>query len=105
MRIRFSDIECIEVSQVNVAPCNDLDNKDDWTVAVTYEDPWVFKRLADGEDYDSAHQWAYIGEMSHEKFDNCEDAYKAAIKMVDKIFETGCLDLRNALEDWGLAIF
>ena len=104
MRIRFNDTECMEVSQVNATPCYDPNNKDDWMVTVTYEDPWLFKRLADGEDYDSAQQWAYIGEMSHEKFDSWEDAYKAAIKMVDKIFETGCLDLRNALEDWGINI-
>lgn len=107
MRILLSSTQCIEVSRLTVLRHTPPRNKRRWTVSVWCETPDFFWYRERGDKfykkYGESREWGFaLGKMSHKMFASQDEAYAAAIKLVDIAYETGCLDLRNRLEDWGL---
>ena len=91
MRIRFSDLSCIDVVEIDLSSC--------WNPSTG---EWnVYVEMSEGCDSESY----AIGEMSHDMFSTREEAEIGGKKIIDTLFETGCIDFRHAEQDWGLELY
>lgn len=91
MRIRFSDLSCVDVTQINLSSYW-MPSTGEWNVYV---------EVLEGNCPDSY----AIGEMSHDIFSTKEEAEMGGKKIIDTMFETGCIDFRHAEQDWGMELY
>ena len=91
MRIRFSDLSCINVMEIDLSPCWDP-STGEWNVYVEVLEGHCPESYA-------------IGEMSHDMFSTREEAETGGKKIIDTLFETGRIDFRHAEQDWGLKLY
>ena len=102
MRIRFNDTDCVEYFDIDVTPSFNPESGE-WDVFISGRDAWHMAQLASGTPASELND--IIGEMSHDVYSTMEEAEEAAVKMIDKVFITGNLDLRNALDDYGMEVY
>jgi hypothetical protein len=92
----------VEYCDIDVTPSFNPDSSE-WDVFISGRDAWHMAQLAKGtpaNDIDDL-----IGEMSYDVYSTMEEAEEAAVKKIDKVFITGNLDLRNALDNYGMKVY
>lgn len=103
MRIRLSDTNIQEVSNFEVIVGEER-NTGQWQAIVRIEDPWYYHLLSKGKSGEAS-DYGCLGQLSHKKCETKEEAEAAGRKLVDQLYEKGCLDLRTGLDDWSFELF
>lgn len=86
MRIRWDDDGIEEVRNVEFVPVLSAD-EDDWT---------VFMQTDSGDGLDT------VAIIDNDAYDTLDEAMTVAMGIVDLLMENGYIDLRDAMDEYGL---
>ena len=89
MRIRWDDDGIEEVKNVVFVPVLGADDADDWT---------VFMQTDTGDGLDT------VAIIDNDAYDSLDEAMTAAMGIVDLLMENGYVDLRDAMDEYGLQV-